>query len=666
MPRLSLSFPGWHRRLAGAHAAQGDTLGRAMRQGSVLQPGLWLMRRLRARSKILALLSVFVLPLLALSAHTVLDARQTQRRSDAAMLGLHATLAMGQVGKVAYQRRLGLLDGSATPTSLPPIAAALDQAEAAMARLNQQGLATPAEWTQTLAAARTLTKADPSPAADEAKRWLAVLNQHIKARQEVLLLTHVLDSNDSDGPQLAQLSQQDLPEASFQLALTRTAATALAKARAEEPPDDARIARASGVLAMTAGRIEMLADRVDQGLARHPIGGKTMALALLRPALASARSAFLSPQTHFDIREFKAQLDGAMTELLGVRWAADAAFEQELAQQLAKTHLQVRLTVAGLVLAALVSGYLGLCYWLATLRGFERMQAHLTAMSEGDFSTRANINGSDEVADALVAINRSFASVAELLGSVQQSVSAINHAGAQIANGNAELTERNRRAMTGLQEVVSGVERYAQQLQACGQQVESVVGTVQQLRMGAASNRKQMARLQERMHELQGKSREIAEIVGLIDAISFRTNILALNASIEASKAGEAGRGFAVVAQEVRSLAMRSAESSRRIGDIVMRSTEDISLSGALADEAGRTLTESDVHVDRIHAAIEDVARLTRGGEQQSGEILAEVRRLNEDTGRNTALVEQLAQAGEALQGQGEVLVKRVDKFKLV
>ena len=265
----------------------------------------------------------------------------------------------------------------------------------------------------------------------------------------------------------------------------------------------------------------------------------------------------------------------------------------------------------------------------------------------------------------MVSLNESFDRMAGLLAAVQTGASAIKYATEQLSSGNNDLSERNRRTTAGLQEVVKAVTRYASQLESCGREIESVAGTVQALRCEAASNRKQMARLQERMNGLREHSRDIAAIVTLIDSISFRTNVLALNASIEASKAGEAGRGFAVVAQEVRALARRSADSSKQIADIVRRSTEDIDLGAAMADETSRVIEAADRHVDAIHQAINDVANLTREGESESAVILDEVRALSDVTERNTALVEQLASASQSLHRQGAILTEKVHEFKI-
>ena len=300
-----------------------------------------------------------------------------------------------------------------------------------------------------------------------------------------------------------------------------------------------------------------------------------------------------------------------------------------------------------------------------TMRRMGTMQKMVAAMEHADFSNRLRVDGHDEVADMLGSMNTSFDRLAELIRVVQTGAAAVHFATEQLASGNTDLSDRNRRTIGGLQDVVASVARYATQLQACGAEVERMAETVQRLRMDSANSRKQMARLQERMDALRGHSQDISQIVSLIDAIAFRTNVLALNASIEASKAGEAGRGFAVVAQEVRSLAMRSADSSRKIADIVRRSTEDIDLGAAMAEEAGRAIEGSEGHIDEVHQAIAGVAQLTREGEDESKVILSEIRGLSDVTERNTDLVNQLANASRALQNQGSTLTDKVNQFQL-
>jgi methyl-accepting chemotaxis protein len=326
----------------------------------------------------------------------------------------------------------------------------------------------------------------------------------------------------------------------------------------------------------------------------------------------------------------------------------------------------MRAWVIGILVGALLlSLYLLYTFFLVMSGGLTQLNHQMTRMAQGDLSARLTPLGLDEVAATLNAMTTALVRLSDLFASVRQGVGGVNQAAQQVATGNADLSQRNREISESLTLAVEGVARYSAQLEACGRQVESVVGTVQALRLESARNRKQMQRLRERMTALRSNSREIGEIVTLIDTIAFRTNILALNASVEASKAGESGRGFAVVAQEVRSLALRGAESARRIGVIVGRSTDDIDLGRALAEEAALSLAQADTHVDQIHVAMDDVAARTRSGEKESVLILEQLTQIKDRTGKNLHLVEQLATASDALRGQGERLAHNVGQFRL-
>ena len=316
-------------------------------------------------------------------------------------------------------------------------------------------------------------------------------------------------------------------------------------------------------------------------------------------------------------------------------------------------------------LTTLLAVYLVYSFFLVMHGGLSKLASQMNRMAKGDLSARPQALGGDEVAETLQAMTTSLARLSDLLASVRHGVGAITQASEQIADGNGDLRSRSRRSADGLDQLVQAVTRYTDQLQTCSRSVEEVVTTVQALRLASTRNRRHVQRLLERMEALRGNSREIGEIVNLIDGIAFRTNILALNAQVEASKAGESGRGFAVVAQEVRALATRSASSARRVGEIINRSTLDIEQSHALADETGQSMVLADGHVDAIHAAMSDVAALTHQGDRESAAILDEIRQLKDGTAKNLDLVDQLAVASDALRGQGERLSHKVGLFKL-
>jgi methyl-accepting chemotaxis protein len=366
-----------------------------------------------------------------------------------------------------------------------------------------------------------------------------------------------------------------------------------------------------------------------------------------------------------DYPKIRASYHEARQEIRLARNSEFEQVEQALQHELTQAEAVRRWIFGALVASILLSQYLLYCFFLVMRGGLRQLNQQMNQMAQGDLSARLSPLGGDEVAQMMRAMTDSLVRLSDLMATMRQGVASVEQAAHQVALGNADLKSRNQETSSALHVIVDAVTRYSTQLEACGRQVETVVETVQALRLESARNRKQMHRLRERMSALRGKSREIGEIVTLIDTIAFRTNILALNASVEASKAGEAGRGFAVVAQEVRSLALRGAESARRIGEIVSRSTEDIETSGALADEAGKSMAEADARVDQIHTAMDDVAALTRSGEKDSAEILAQLTSIQGGTDQSLLLVEQLATASGGLRQQSERLTHKVAQFRL-
>ncbi|MBL8287868.1 MAG: chemotaxis protein, partial [Rubrivivax sp.] len=167
------------------------------------------------------------------------------------------------------------------------------------------------------------------------------------------------------------------------------------------------------------------------------------------------------------------------------------------------------------------------------------------------------------------------------------------------------------------------------------------------------------------MGEINASARRIGDIIGTIDGIAFQTNILSLNAAVEAERAGEQGRGFAVVAGEVRSLAQRSATAAREIKSLIGGSVDKADAGARQVGDAGKTMGEIVASVERVHSLIAEISGAA--AEQSAGiqMVNASVSQLDVATQHNAAMVEQSATAAAGLAQQAQRLADVVARFRI-
>ncbi|MGZ8378566.1 MAG: methyl-accepting chemotaxis protein [Gemmatirosa sp.] len=238
-------------------------------------------------------------------------------------------------------------------------------------------------------------------------------------------------------------------------------------------------------------------------------------------------------------------------------------------------------------------------------------------------------------------------------------------AGEQITGGSQALAGGASEQAASLEEVAASL----QELSAMARQTAENAGQAKQrsdaARASASEGATRMARLSEAISEIQATSVQTASILKTIDEIAFQTNLLALNAAVEAARAGDAGRGFAVVAEEVRALALRSAEASRRTATLVERSAVSAERGVALNADVLRSLTDINEQVD--HAAMV-IGEITAAGLQQAdgvAQINQAVEQVNGVTQQVAANAEESASAAEELAAQAATLRDLVGGFAI-
>ncbi len=625
----------------------------------VWSPGVRMLRSLTIRTKVLLVMGILAAPMLPLAVFVVLGQNQEVKVNGQRLAGMELAAAASALRAELGAPALAFEGGQARP---PDGRAEADaRLRAAYATALDRDLDLRQTWERGRVDVARAVEAPRNGPAPTTPGLQAALHALQELRNQAVYDSAVLSNDDRPLQAASDLALDALPSLQTALALLRRAVhQGLAEPRSSEAErHDVALRQA-----MALADVKRLQQQAMQQVALLP-GSSAFDLKAVRAYAARIEREVLPLGASPDVAQLKQAYAQARSEVQEQRTTLLRQVGERLRDNQAHAEAVRTRVFAALAVAVLLSAYLTYCFFLVMRGGVKQLQHQAQRIADGDLSGRLNPLGHDEVATTMKSMSAALARLSDLMGSVRQGVGAVKQASESVATGNRDIAQRTQATTQGVASVLQGVQTNADQLAACGRQVEQVVALVQALRLESARNRKQMQRLRERMTSLRGKSREIGEIVRLIDNVAFRTNILALNASVEASKAGEAGRGFAVVAQEVRSLALRGADAARRIGDIVGRSTEDIELSGALAEETGAALAKADEHVDSIHTAMDDVTRLTTAGREESGRILDQLQSIRSEAEQGLHRVRQLAEASGALRAQGETLAYKVGQFRL-
>jgi methyl-accepting chemotaxis protein len=286
-------------------------------------------------------------------------------------------------------------------------------------------------------------------------------------------------------------------------------------------------------------------------------------------------------------------------------------------------------------------------------------------VAAGDLTSVMKVTSRDETGMLLTALKDMNESLQKIVTNVRMSTDELGSASQQIVSGNADLSRRTEAQAASLEETASSMEEVASTVQ---QNTESAVRANELAASASAVASKGgdvVGQVVKTMSSINEASTRVVDIIGVIDGIAFQTNILALNAAVEAARAGDQGRGFAVVASEVRSLAQRSSAAAKEIKALISDSASKVKDGTKLVTEAGRTMEEIVVSVNKVTEIISEIAAASR--EQSSGieQVNQAIVQMDQVTQQNAALVEEVAAAAESMDQQAQSLAQAVAIFKL-
>lgn len=187
----------------------------------------------------------------------------------------------------------------------------------------------------------------------------------------------------------------------------------------------------------------------------------------------------------------------------------------------------------------------------------------------------------------------------------------------EMAHAVQTLAEGTAEQASSIQETSSTLEESASMLHQTTQNTKEADVLAKQTKDGANKGNIEMQKMLESMVELKKSSAEISKIIKVIDEIAFQTNILSLNAAVEAARAGDAGKGFAVVAEEVRNLAQRSAQAAKDTAVIIESNISLSEKSLAVSEQVSNSLVEINDNANKVSELLSEIS--TASQEQEIG-----------------------------------------------
>lgn len=289
----------------------------------------------------------------------------------------------------------------------------------------------------------------------------------------------------------------------------------------------------------------------------------------------------------------------------------------------------------------------------------------LSALREGRLTARIDAEFPPAYAQLKTDFNATATTLRDLIAAVVERSESIQTGSTEIARAAQDLASRSESSAASLEETSAALSQIDQRLRASAASADETLTCAKRANASVAGGRDVASGAVAAMHRVSECARGIDDVIEGLDKIAFQTRVLAMNAAVEAGRAGEAGRGFAVVADLVSALAMRAEEEAKRARDQLTVTQEEVGNAvGAVGDVDVALVQIADIftQVDTLVGSLVDNNRVQA---MSISEIVIAVSGMDSTTQQNAAMVEQTSAAAQQLRTEATDLAGRAAQFDI-
>jgi len=291
------------------------------------------------------------------------------------------------------------------------------------------------------------------------------------------------------------------------------------------------------------------------------------------------------------------------------------------------------------------------------------MTANLSRLADGDLTAEITEDYPGDYAELRTNFNAALAALRTLIGTVNESAATIHMGSDEIAQASENLARRTEANAASLEQTSTAVAQMDQRLRATAEAAGRTVARADGAIATVSGGRTITDEAVQAMTRVSESARGIDSVIEGLDKIAFQTRVLAMNAAVEAGRAGEAGRGFAVVADLVSALAMRAEEEAGRARDQLTTTQSEVVAAVEMVQKVDGALADISSDVAEVHALLGQMATDNQAQSTAISEISGAIGTMDQATRQNAAMVEEASAAARSLSGEIAGLAGHAARF---